>query len=222
MSHQNLMNKNKKGLVLHYSKTFFKCGQEGWGLELKQSWKWPNELNLRTLQHAKVFGIQIFVNARLIRRALNFCIRRSNSRVSQSIASREKKKSSAIVARMWKVKSASSSMGSLSVKGCIHHHFEQISGYCKARTTKWEIFRVKYFCIYSGIRSIEQAFRVTVLTDMRTDYWFSSPKCSCINNSNKSLKLFSSFYFNFWLIINYWFILCMNNKKEFLNVKVNE
>lgn len=123
---------------------------------------------------------------------------------------------------MWKVKSASSSLGSLSVKGCIHHHFEQMPGYCKARTPKWEIFRVKYFCIYSGIRSIEQAFRVTVLTDMRRDYWFSSSKCSCINNSNKFLKLFSSFYFNFWLIINYWFILCINNKKEFLNVQVNE
>ena len=57
-------------------------------------------------------------------------IRCSNSRVTTvDHQSGEEKNSAAIVARMWKVKSASSSLRSLSVKVYIYHHFEQISGY---------------------------------------------------------------------------------------------
>lgn len=160
----------------------------------KKTWKWPNELSLRTLQHA------IFDNAQLIRWALNFSIRRSNSRVSQSIFSREKKKNAASVARMWKVRSASFSLRFLSVKGYIHHHLKRISGYsAKQWTPKWEIFRVFSLCIYSKIRLIEHALRVFESLSLPT--WGriieSHPKCSCVNNSDKSLKLCSSFYFNY-------------------------
>ena len=171
-------------------------------LKKKKSWKWPNELTLRKLQHA------IFDNAQLIRWALNFSIRRSNSRVSQSIPSREKKNNSASVARMWKVESASSSLRFLSVKGYIHHHLKRISGYsAKQWTPKWEIY--SFFALYllqnTVNRTRPKSFRVTVLTDMRKDYWVSSPKCSCVNNSDKSLKLCSSFYFNY--CYDYFFLL---------------
>ena len=64
---------------------------------------------------------------------------------------------------MWKVKNASSSLRSLSVKVYIYHHFEQISGYYKVRTPKSEIFEVYSLCIYPGIRSVEQALRLMLL-----------------------------------------------------------
>ena len=67
------------------------------------------------------------------------------------------------MARMWKVKSASSSLRSLRVQVYIYHHFEQISGYYKVRTPKSEIFDVFSLCIYPGIRSVEQALRLIML-----------------------------------------------------------
>ena len=171
----------------------------------KKSWKWPNELSLRTLQHA------IFDNAQLIRWALNFSIRRSNSRVSQSIFSREKKKNSASVARMWKVKSASSSLRFLSVKGYIHHHLKRISGYsAKQRTPKWEIFRVFSLCIYSKIRLIEHALRVFESLSLPTwgriiESHLQNAAASIIRTSPSSsaqVSILTTVMINFFLIID--------------------
>ena len=148
---------------------------------------------------------------------LVFCVRRSNSRVSQSIACREKKKTRLLWLE-WRV--LRPVWGLWASKAAYITTSSRFLAIAKQERQNERCCRVCYFCIYSGIRSIEQAFRVTVLTDMRRDYWFSSPKCSYVNNSNKSLKLYSSFDFNYWLISNYCFILCINNKKEFLNVQV--
>ena len=79
--------------------------------------------------------------------------------VSRSLVGK-RKKNPATVARMWKVKSALSSLRFLSVKSYIHHHLKRISGYsAKQWTPKWEIFRAFSLCIYSKIRLTEHALR---------------------------------------------------------------
>lgn len=127
---------------------------------------------------------------------------------------------------MWKVKSASSSLRFLSVKGYIHHYLKRISGYsAKQWTPKWEIFRVFSLCIYSKIRLIEHALRVFESLSLPTwgriiESHLQNAAASIIRTSPSSSAQVSILTTVMIIIIfNYWFILCINNNMKFLEVQ---